>query len=480
MKFILSLFLSLFVALSAMGDAVIFSGSDVKTLKQNIDLFGVAKILSGSLSPADFPGVAAPQGSIYLSTQGDLYEKFGPSDVDWASFVQHPEAWVTAGNTLTNPGLFLLGNDDPVAAEIEGRINGNTWMFLSDSDRKLYDVNGNVSVDFDSKYLFSDSGLSQAWGQHQLYDLNGYAVFDYGTGRLGDTFGNQVIQLDNKNLLDTLSVPSLNWQSRQAYYALGNVAIDYAAGTLHSEIYPGNFTIDFSNLYMMKDSTGTDSLGWGTREVINSSGSSIFNWSGAYPQIKGRLSISSNMLLSPVSALHIDSGNAQASAIKLTAGTTTGQASTDGFELGITTTGIGEIRQRENLDITQYTNNTLRKTYLAAGGETLADAYNIAVGTTTGTKIGTATSQKLGFFNATPVIQQTNTTEIGTVLSNLGLRASGTAYPITTSGTVTFTDNNIVLGTTTGTKIGTATTQKLAFYNSYRAIWSHYGFRHCA
>jgi hypothetical protein len=31
------------------------------------------------------------------------------------------------------------------------------------------------------------------------------------------------------------------------------------------------------------------------------------------------------------------------------------------------------------------------------------DANDIAVGTTTGTKIGTATSQKIGFFNATPV-----------------------------------------------------------------------------
>ena len=37
---------------------------------------------------------------------------------------------------------------------------------------------------------------------------------------------------------------------------------------------------------------------------------------------------------------------------------------------------------------------------------TMADAANIALDTTTGTKIGTATTQKLGFFNATPVVQQ--------------------------------------------------------------------------
>jgi hypothetical protein len=35
----------------------------------------------------------------------------------------------------------------------------------------------------------------------------------------------------------------------------------------------------------------------------------------------------------------------------------------------------------------------------------LADAGHITVGTTTGTKIGTATTQKLGFYNATPVVQ---------------------------------------------------------------------------
>lgn len=49
-------------------------------------------------------------------------------------------------------------------------------------------------------------------------------------------------------------------------------------------------------------------------------------------------------------------------------------------------------------------------TTLALGGTmTIADAINIAVNATTGTKIGTATSQKLGFYNATPVVQPATT-----------------------------------------------------------------------
>ena len=39
------------------------------------------------------------------------------------------------------------------------------------------------------------------------------------------------------------------------------------------------------------------------------------------------------------------------------------------------------------------------------GELTLADAVNIVVNTTTGTKIGTATTQKLSVYNATPIVQ---------------------------------------------------------------------------
>jgi hypothetical protein len=41
------------------------------------------------------------------------------------------------------------------------------------------------------------------------------------------------------------------------------------------------------------------------------------------------------------------------------------------------------------------------------GQLTAGNAINIAFGTTTGTKIGTATSQKIGFWNATPIVQPT-------------------------------------------------------------------------
>jgi hypothetical protein len=73
---------------------------------------------------------------------------------------------------------------------------------------------------------------------------------------------------------------------------------------------------------------------------------------------------------------------------------------------------------------------------VALTGDVTITDKNIALGTSTGTKIGTATSQKLAFFNSTPIVQVGATIDPGVVLSNLGLRAAGTAYTITTSGDV--------------------------------------------
>jgi hypothetical protein len=40
-----------------------------------------------------------------------------------------------------------------------------------------------------------------------------------------------------------------------------------------------------------------------------------------------------------------------------------------------------------------------------SGNKTVFDGVNLVLGTTTGTKLGTGVTQKLGFWNATPVVQ---------------------------------------------------------------------------
>jgi hypothetical protein len=108
---------------------------------------------------------------------------------------------------------------------------------------------------------------------------------------------------------------------------------------------------------------------------------------------------------------------------------------------------------------------------------TFSAGMNFSFDTVTGSKIGTATSQKLAFFNSTPIVQPTSTTDLRVALINLGLVATGGASPLDlnggalTVGSATIADaGNVALNTTTGTKIGTATGQKLGFWNATPVI----------
>lgn len=61
------------------------------------------------------------------------------------------------------------------------------------------------------------------------------------------------------------------------------------------------------------------------------------------------------------------------------------------------------------------------------GNFNITDADDIVIGTTTGTKIGTATSQKIGFWNATPIIQPTTGVAAATFAANTSGIADDTA-----------------------------------------------------
>ena len=69
---------------------------------------------------------------------------------------------------------------------------------------------------------------------------------------------------------------------------------------------------------------------------------------------------------------------------------------------------------------------------LDAGGDVIwPEGGDIALGTTTGTKIGTAVAQKLGFHNSTPVIQRAGAAQAA-VTSTVGDAVVTTAATITT------------------------------------------------
>lgn len=76
--------------------------------------------------------------------------------------------------------------------------------------------------------------------------------------------------------------------------------------------------------------------------------------------------------------------------------------------------------------------NTFNTGTLTLGnGATISDAKNVVLGTGTGSKIGTATGQKLAFHNATPVIQRAGADQAA-VTATTGAAVATTAATSTT------------------------------------------------
>lgn len=78
------------------------------------------------------------------------------------------------------------------------------------------------------------------------------------------------------------------------------------------------------------------------------------------------------------------------------------------------------------------------------GNFALSDGSNIIAGSTTGTKIGTSSSQKLGFFNATPVVQQSSTGETSGVTQNSGTDINDSSTFTGGIGSTAYTISDIV------------------------------------
>jgi hypothetical protein len=170
------------------------------------------------------------------------------------------------------------------------------------------------------------------------------------------------------------------------------------------------------------DATGTLAL------VAGSSSQLIYNDSGAYSGLSTVTTDGTNVTLS---GRFISSLNGAASAPPATltgtwftggtatttkpqvliepADTTSTAWSTSGTGLGVNAAS-GFAGNLLDLQINGTSEWNFSGTVFEIG-----EANDIAVGTTTGTKIGTATTQKLGFYDATPVVQPTAVADITTV-----------------------------------------------------------------
>lgn len=125
--------------------------------------------------------------------------------------------------------------------------------------------------------------------------------------------------------------------------------------------------------------------------------------------------------------------------LKVAAGTSTSGLVKDGTSRTVESVAIACAAQASNAVVDKrvfllgdLANNGLAGAFSTASFSddlTLADAADLVLGSTTGTKIGTATTQKLGFYNATPIVQPTGITQ--TFATADGTHAARTATAVT-------------------------------------------------
>lgn len=138
------------------------------------------------------------------------------------------------------------------------------------------------------------------------------------------------------------------------------------------------------------------------------------------------------------------SGNFSAGTITATL---TGNASTATALQNARTIGGVSFNGTANITVASATGG-----FTVSGGNLVLDTINISTDTTTGTKIGTATTQKIGFFNSSPIVKPTG--DVATALSNLGLVASPTIIATTNAnltGPITSVGNATAIASQTGT-----------------------------
>lgn len=105
----------------------------------------------------------------------------------------------------------------------------------------------------------------------------------------------------------------------------------------------------------------------GSIPFADASGFLIASTKIVWDNTNNRLALGANAPATPQSTIHLDKGTGIGTHIRMTAGSTTGQAAGDGTEWGIDDAGNAEIRQYENNAINFLTNNLVRGTFTNDG-----------------------------------------------------------------------------------------------------------------
>jgi len=169
------------------------------------------------------------------------------------------------------------------------------------------------------------------------------------------------------------------------------LTVDGSGSTSIPQTVKGSAT--FNDLVQYKNNAGTAKWTWGltSGNDLDLTEAGVANHR-IYIAAGGNIGLRN--ITAPGAALHLPAGSTAATSgpLKFTSGSL------------MTTAEVGVVEFLTDKFYGTITTGPARKEFIQ-GDNAITEGVNLILGTTTGTKIGTATSQKLGFYNATPIVQ---------------------------------------------------------------------------
>jgi hypothetical protein len=382
-------------------------------------LSGAVQTISTGTTGTDFNVVSSGTDHKFNIPTASATNRGALSTTDWSTFNSKQDTLISGTNIKTINSTSLLGSGD--IAISSGLTVGTTAIASGTIGRVLFQGTGNV--------LQQSAGLSFATANNQLnigtstYLRGGTSYLDsfangwglYNCGLQSTFYGN------NKDIwnVNTISLGSASASARLDVRAQGALSTDVAfrvrnsANTVDILKVQGDAGIVHNGRFGLNTApnAGIDLF------ITAGSGSSYGIFAiGTY----GVAAISARPDTATTNYNFHASVCARFGAYY--AGNAGGGSTVTGIRIGYVAEGFN-ANTFDNIGFKCDIANT------GGGGSIALDIVNgnFRFGTGTGTKLGTATTQKIGFWNATPIVQPTTAVAASTFVANTSLIANDTA-----------------------------------------------------
>jgi hypothetical protein len=398
------------LAISTNGTQRLFVGSD-------------GSIGVNSAAPTYRLMVVAPAGAQNIFLAGQIGVSNGYQIDSTGSALTH--IWNTAGGEklrLTDAGLLGLGTSSPGELLTVGGASVNIGLFNSTAG-----TTGSPSYSTINFYGFGQNAngniASISAGNSQTNDFGG--ILRFSTNTTGGTHTERM-RIDSSGRVGIGTTSPGN-----ALHVAGNIQTGSTADT----VFTNKLSVVSSAADLALDASSANitlSAGGSERARIDSSGRLLVGTSSgvgtAYLQVQGDTSIGTGIgairLARGFNASAFDNPAAPLGRVEFgpidNVNAATIEAYYDSSSSGSSTDFPGRLVFSVTADGAASPTEALRISNDRS--ITVSDGGNVVLGTITGTKIGTGTTQKLGFYNATPVVQPTavaDATDAATVITQL-------------------------------------------------------------